>query len=73
MLLRSRTAANAAIYSLLVADASTSESDEDLRHSKRSARSKSAKFATWLGHWQPEYDIMDQNELMLQARLLAHF
>ena len=34
-------------------------------------RSKCAEFQTWLGHWKPEYDCMNQIELMLQARLHA--
>ena len=31
-------------------------------------RTGMARFADWLGHWKPEYDAMDQNELMLQVQ-----
>ena len=47
-----------------VAGHASSESDTELRVHKRSP---GARFAEWLGHWTPEYDAMDQNELMLQV------
>ena len=46
------------------AGSASSESDTELRISKRSS---AAHFSEWLGHWMPEYDAMDQNELMLQV------
>ena len=46
------------------AGGTTSESDSELRIHKRSP---GARFSEWLGHWKPEYDDMDQNELMLQV------
>ena len=42
----------------------SSESDGELRVHKRTGM---GRFAEWLGHWKPEYDDMDQNELMLQV------
>ena len=46
------------------AGSNSSESDSELRTHKRSP---GARFSEWLGHWQSEYDVMDQNELMLQV------
>lgn len=33
---------------------------------------KGASSKTWLGHWKPEYEEMNMNELMLQARLPSY-
>jgi hypothetical protein len=46
------------------AGGTSSESDSELRVHKRGP---GARFSAWLGHWKPEYDAMDQNELMLQV------
>ena len=55
------------ISHVIAGDASSESDGEPLPHK----RSGMGRFAEWLGHWKPEYDGMDQNELMLQVLTLV--
>ena len=55
------------VPSMLIAVQSAQEGSLGQSAADDSMRSRVAVFATWLGHWKPEYEAMDNNELMLQA------